>query len=446
MVSQKEKRALQRYQAISTVMLRTARGDSLRKACACVAKMEFFDTDMKRSVSFSESSLRRWVKAFETGGLDALQVQGRHRPQQALSAAALEAIRAEKMKDAGASIPEVIRRVVIRLNLDKSSPLSRTTVWRAVSRMGLPTGPVSEAGDPGNVRAFEFAHRMQCVLCDGKHFTVGPTHVKRVVFIWIDDASRKVIDLAVGTAESKELFIRVLFRSVLRVGVADRVFLDRGPGFRASDSALVCARLNMHLILGTEGYPEGRGKIERFNKTLKNDVLRTWEKSRDTPTDIASLELRLRHYCFEVYNKRPHKSLNGLSPDERWLRDALPLQPVSEEQLRSACLVSRSRRVSTHHLVSVSGKLLEMPLGTAGTMVILEEDLLSGSVFFTHNGKRIQLQPPDKVANAHERRTGRHSPADPKNDRPLPPSAADLSFLQDHMPITDEHGGFHDDD
>jgi putative transposase len=444
--SQKEKRALQRYQAVSNVMLRVARGDSLRKACAHVASIEFYDVDLKKSIRFSASSLRRWVKAFESRGIGALQVQGRNRPPQALSPQLLDAIRSEKMKDGDASVPEVIRRVTARMESGCETSISRSTVWRAVARMGLPTGPRSVAKEAGTARSFEFAHRMQCVLCDGKHFTVGPTHLKRVVFIWLDDASRRVLDLAVGTAESTELFVMVLSRAVRRAGLADRVFLDRGPGFRADDSAVICARLKMHLILGTAGYPEARGKIERFNQTLKRDVLRNWVGSADVPTDTTSLELRLRHYCFEVYNKRPHSSLEGMSPDERWRRDALPLRPVTEDELRAACLISRSRKVSPHHLVEVSGEHLEMPIGTAGSRVVLEHDLLSGCVYFNHGDQRIRLQKPDRRANAHEKRSGRRAPSQDQQNSHLPPSAADLQFLRDYMPITDASGGFQDDE
>lgn len=446
MTKMRKKKALQRYQAVSAVMLRVARGKSLRAACGEIAKMEFYDADLKGTVRYSASSLWRWVKAFESRGIEALEVHGRNRPPQALSSEVLEACRSEKLQDPQASVPEVIRRIKLRQDGLDNVSISRTTVWRSLSRMGLPTGRLLQDKVVGDVRSFEFAHRMQCLLCDGKHFVVGPNRVKRVAFIWIDDASRRVLDLAVGTAESTELFVRSLSLALRRAGLADRVFLDRGPGFASNDSALVCARLQMNLILGTAGYPEGRGKIERFNQTLEKDVLRNWARSPDIPTDRASLELRLRHYCLKVYNKRPHESLGDLSPDERWLRDSKPLRAITDEALHAACLLSHGRRVSVHHLVKVRGRTLEMPMGTAGRHVLLEEDLLSGFVYFEHEGKRIRLHEPDRHANAHARRTGKASSSQRVSEKPLPPSAADLSFLKDHKPITDADGGFQDDD
>ena len=43
----------------------------------------------------------------------------------------------------------------------------------------------------------------------------------------------------VGTSESSELFLRALYQMVMRHGMADLFFLDKGPGFISLDTVAV---------------------------------------------------------------------------------------------------------------------------------------------------------------------------------------------------------------
>ena len=42
----------------------------------------------------------------------------------------------------------------------------------------------------------------------------------------------QLLEVLVGTAESSELFLRALYEMVMRHGLADLFFLDKGPGAR----------------------------------------------------------------------------------------------------------------------------------------------------------------------------------------------------------------------
>ena len=64
---------------------------------------------------------------------------------------------------------------------------------------------------------------------DGKHFRAGAARLRRVALFFIDDATRYGLQVRVGTAESSELFLRALYQMVMRHGLADLFFLDKGP-------------------------------------------------------------------------------------------------------------------------------------------------------------------------------------------------------------------------
>src|SRR5690606_11463376 len=245
----------------------------------------------------SARTLYRWVAAYERAGLSALEPAERKRVATSvvLSETLVSFLRREKDLDPLASVPELLERARERGTLGRLEAVDRSTVWRALVRMGLPTRrrPTKHEGD---TRRFAYSHRMQMVLCDGKHFRAGVNRLRRVVLYFLDDCARFALHAVVGTSESAELFLRGLFETVQRHGLMDALFLDNGPGFIADDTYRVMGQLERALIFGTKAYPEGHGKIERFNQTSIAAVLRGLDGAVEVDPDPHALELRLQHY------------------------------------------------------------------------------------------------------------------------------------------------------
>jgi transposase InsO family protein len=85
------------------------------------------------------------------------------------------------------------------------------------------------------------------------------------------------------------------------------LYLYHGPGFISGDTKKVLATLRIPLIHGKVAYPQGHAKIERFNSTITQDLLRGLKKPEIDP-GCRALELRLRHYIRERYNTQGHSS------------------------------------------------------------------------------------------------------------------------------------------
>src|SRR5690606_887964 len=100
-----------------------------------------------------------------------------------------------------------------------------------------------------DVRRFRYAHRMQMVLCDGKHFIAGPNRRKRVALYFLDDATRMVLNVIVGPSESAALFLRGLHGLFLAHGCPDALYVDLGSGFKADDVGAVFTALGRLRIL-----------------------------------------------------------------------------------------------------------------------------------------------------------------------------------------------------
>lgn len=280
---------------------------------------------------------------------------------------------------------------------------------------------------------------MQIVLCDGKHFRAGPRGARRVAIFFIDDASRYVPHVVVGPSESAILFLRGLHGLLERVGKPDILYDDHGSAFIADDSHEVLGNFDIGFVHGTTGYPQGRGKIERFNRTAEEGVLRDLAREGVDP-DCLALELRLDHYLRNDYNRQPHESLGGRTPEERFLSDERALRPYPDaDDFRRKFFVREERVVSNDHVVSLDSVFYEVPRGLAGQRIRIARDVLDPlHLRLVHEGRSIRLHPVDLHANARTRRATTVAP------EPTPPSvsAANRAAEKAFAPITRADGGF----
>lgn len=434
--------ALFRFRVVSEVLTEVMRGQVRARAVSLVASRMHAALDGSE-LEISKRTLYRWLAAYERAGLAALEPAQRQRVEVSavLSETLSTFLREEKTSDPLASVPELLERARLRGKLGRLEKVDRTTVWRALLRMGLETRrrPTKHEGDR---RRFAYPHRMQMVLSDGKHFRAGAQRLRRVVLYFLDDCSRFGLHAVVGTDESAELFLRGLFEMMRRHGLMDALFLDKGPGFIADDTVRVMARLERALIHGTTRYPEGHGKIERFNQTSIAAVLRSLDGAVDVDPDLRALELRLQHFL-ERYNDRPHESLDGQTPRQRWQADTRELSfPDSEHELSSQFVVTDERRVSKDHVIQYGGGVYEAPRGLAEQKVLVHRHVLSGELSLLVEERFVRLHPVDLARNARDRRGQR--PAEPPARVAPVKTAATLAFEQDYTPVVDADGGFHD--
>lgn len=437
-LSDEDSHTLFRFHVVSAVLAREALGEVRAEAVVAVAREPHLDVDNTlRRVSVR--SLYRWLAAFERQGVAGLADKPRQpRPVNAVSQAMVAFWQTQRSLDPAASLPELIKRAECE-GFVAVGQLKRSTVWRAFKAHGIPTRRPKAVPTPK--RRFAYAHRMQMVLCDGKHFRAGRHRTKRVALFFIDDATRFVIGCIVGPSESSDLFQRGFYRCVREFGLMQRLYLDHGSAFTAQDSVALVSRLGVHLIHGTVGYPEGRGKVERFNRTIGTDLLRHFDAAHDLDPDCDSLTQRLRHYLDRVYHQRPHDGLEGLSPYDRFHSDPVPLRFPDADTMARGFVRTLRRKASSDSIVSFLDCPYELPDGYADRYVDLRYDIAAQSLSLCHEGRFMVLQPVDLYRNA------RRPPLLPPSQPPLPegslpPSSAQAAFAEDFKPLVDDQGNY----
>jgi putative transposase len=434
--------ALLRYQMLAQLRARVLGGQTPAEAIREIKHLTLYDHHGQR-LKLSERSLYRWQRLYEEEGLTGLEPKMRRGSEgsHVLSAEFLTFLKTEKELDPEASVPELIRRARTEGVITVDESICRTSVWRTCRRLGLPLHSAHKKKTQ-DMRRFAYPHRMMMVLADGKHFRAGRERLKRVALVLLDDATRYGLGVLVGTSETTTLFLRALHKVVCFFGLMKGLFLDNGSGFISHDTHATVANLGIFLIHGTVSYPEGHGKIERLNRTMKAQCLRSLDGNPQIDPDPSALTLRLSHWLQEIYNHTVHESLDGATPSQRFTTDSRALEiPPHHGWLDDRFQVRRERRVSADNVVRLDGVGYEMPLGYAREKLWINRHVLDGTVSVRHQGRSVQLHAVDLKANAYSRRARTETAEQGPQKKPVS-TAANQRFDADFSPIVAPDGGF----
>ncbi len=111
-----------------------------------------------------------------------------------------------------------------------------------------------------------------------------------------------------------------------------------GSDFTSRHMEYVAADLKMQLVFSTPGQPRGRGRIERFFRTVNEMFLCTLDgyagKSRRKPSlTLDAFDALFKAFLLHTYHCRPNKA-GELSPVQRWEKGGfLPRMLDSQERL-----------------------------------------------------------------------------------------------------------------
>lgn len=420
-----------RFTAISMLLTKLESRAIARAAiCEVVSYMEDY-----HQFAVSEKTLYRWLQRYRAEGWKAIEDQKRQVPGRALSKEFLEFLSKEKKKDPFASIPEIILRARYAGVVSQHCAIDRTTVYRAAIRLNLPF--YKNVAEKNVARPFAYKHRMQMVLCDGKHFKVNGK--KRVAFFFLDDATRHILAVKVGASETTHMFLTGLYQVIQNYGLMERIYMDHGSAFTAKHVAAVGLRLDIPILFGKVAYPQGRGKIERFNRTVSAGCLRGLDKP-DIDSEFAALELRINHYLENFYSINKHSDLR-CSPSQAFFNDSRTLlMPSNWKELNKHFCIEETRKVTADNCIKFNSKSYEAPLGHAGTKALVRYQLLEQKLYLVLEEGEIALHLVDKNANAKKRRANTEPHSNPA-DEPVT-TAAELAYNKDFRSIVTSDGGY----
>lgn len=169
------------------------------------------------------------------------------------------------------------------------------------------------------------------------------------------------------------------------------------------------------------GQPQGRGKIERVFRTVREQFLVELE-ARGGAKDLEELNRLFGAWVEGVYHHREHAE-TGQAPMERFLAGAPPRLP-SPAELREAFLWAEHRQVTKQAMVSLFGNRYQVDPALVGATVEL--------VFDPFDLSRIQVRYQQRpMGQAVPFQLGRHvhPAATPDPAEPVTPRPSGIDYL-----------------
>ena len=333
-----------------------------------------------RRTRISVSTLALWVRRYERSGrkLESLYPQGRadigqSRVLDEEVAQLLINLRKEHPK---VTITGLIRVLRERKLIDPWAKICPTTVYRFLKGQGLWEASPAGVKDRRRFEAEMPNDLWQSDMMYGPMVKVEGRQRKTFLFTFLDDMSRLVPHAQFYLSEGLESYLDCLRQALLRRGLPRRLYVDNGPAFRSQHLAQITASLGMALIHSTPYQPEGRGKVERWFRTVREDFLAAWRGE-----EVGDLNRSLRRWLEEVYHQRVH-SVTTQKPGDRFsshLECVRPAPPNLEDFFRQRAL----RNVAKDRSVALKGRLYEAPLCLLGKRVVL--------YYHDHDPSRVEV-------------------------------------------------------
>ena len=381
---------------------RLARGE-LQKLIRELAQREYAIPGSRRR-HLGETTIEAWFYAWRRLGIEGLTPKLRaDRGQSKLSSPIQEAILAAKRDNPRRSIRQ-IQRLLETAGTATDDSLSRSAIHRLLQQHGL-SRMTGSASLPEEKRSFVAANAGTIWYGDVMHGPRVPINGqlrKTYLVSLIDDASRLITHSAFCLGETALDIEGVLKQALLKRGIPLKLIVDNGAAYRANTLQGICARLGIHLIYCRPYAPEGKGKLERWHRTFRNQFLSELDERHISRLD--DLNARLWAWVEQIYHCTEHAGLGGLTPLARYQQDLSKIRSLGPRAAQLDALFHHriTRFVRKDGTVSYLGKRFEVDYELAGKTIKLVVDPHTGSVVGVEDeaGERIgSATPLDAVAN-----------------------------------------------
>ena len=320
-----EKIALFRYGLIAPLVLEPLpRGELTRRAQQIAARLYDIPFSTRRQVSVD--TLLEWTLRYRRDGFAALapkprQDRGQLRAISPETAALIERLNRQNPHRTGTALLR---------DLAPSQPdaaVSAATLYRFLRARGLTSRQLLlEQAAASSHKKYEAERANQIWQSDMlfgpwvRRPGSAPHPGKMQVFLQatLDDASRLIPHAQFYPDQGLNCFLDCLRQAVAARGIPTRLYMDNAKIYRSPQLARIAASIGI-LIVHTPPYqPEGRGKIERFFRSVREQFLASLDPQ--APLSLQQLNERLWHWLDSDYHRREHSAIQT-TPLLRWQRD-----------------------------------------------------------------------------------------------------------------------------
>jgi putative transposase len=259
-----------------------------------------------------KSTFYNWLKRYQEGGIDGLEDR-KSKPCQVWNK--LPQHQQSEIIELALEKPELSpRELAVTYTDEQSSFVSESTVYRLLKAHDLITSPayiLMQAADKFHNPTTRANEMWQTDFTYCKIMGWGWYYLSTV----LDDFSRFIIAWRLCTTMSARDVSDTLDDALqftglnqIKVKHKPRLLSDNGPSYISSELAQYLEDQDMSHTRGKPYHPQTQGKIERWHRSLKNQILL---ENYYLP---GELEERIRRFVDYYNHERYHESLSNLTP------------------------------------------------------------------------------------------------------------------------------------
>jgi putative transposase len=418
-----EKLALFRYALIAPLVIETLpRGELTRRAEEIAAR--HYDFPGSKRTGVSVDTLQRWALRYRQGGFEALapkprQDRGRSRAVTPQLASLIERLKRENPHRTGMTL---WRELALSSGQDAPA-ISASTLYRFLKQRGLSEKQLLAPPAHKKFEAERSNEIWQADMLFGP-WVQRPKGGRMQVFLHatLDDASRLIPHAQFYASQGLDAVLDCLRQAVAARGAPSRLYIDNAKVYRSPQLARIAASLGTLVIHSRPYQPEGRGKVERCFRTVREQFLANLDPKR--LLSLEELNERLWAWIDNVYHGSQHSAI-GATPLWRWQRDIEQIRQLPPNtDLRRLFFHRLDRLVRRDSTFRLHQCLYEAPPDLVGHTVEVRFDPLDAAeveIWFQGQQQGTAL-PVDPVVNGQL--------PSPKRSAAAPPESTGINFVE----------------
>ena len=332
----------------------------------------------------SRGAILNWVKRYKDSGgkLESLYPADRNdkKKSRAIDEQTADNLIAVRKSMPAATVPALIATMNKRRLITPGTHLKTTTVYRFLHNQQL-MKPAVACVDRRKFEAELPNDLWQSDVMHGPLVAAEPRQKKSYLIAFIDDHSRLVPYARFYLSEKLESFLDAFEKALLKRGLPRKLYVDNGSAYRSKHLEHICASLGIALVHAKPYQPAGKGKIERFNRRVRQQFLPTVKSGVCLDALNEQFELWLR----QQYHGTIHSAI-GTTPAERFAAQMQCIRAAPDNLSDHFRCIAR-RRVAKDRTITLNGQLFEAPVALIGQRVDLlyhpdrpqKVEVLSGS-------------------------------------------------------------------
>jgi transposase InsO family protein len=242
--------------------------------------------------------------------------------------------------------------------------LNNSTVYRFLHQQNLIHPQLKTPVDRRKFEAELPNDLWQSDVMHGPKVDVNGKLRKSYLIAIIDDHSRLIAHGQFYLSETLVSYLDAFENALAKRGLPRKLYVDNGAAFRSRHLEYISASLAIALIHSKPYKPQGRGKIERFFRTVRGQFLPGFKGQT-----LNEINEAFDCWLNDIYHQRKHSSTKQ-SPFERFAANLQCLRAAPDNLYDYFRKVAR-RKVNKDRTITLNGRLFEGPVALIGKRVEL---------------------------------------------------------------------------